>query len=171
MKIEPKAHVNVRTFQDKDRENCRRLWKELVEYHREIYNDSSIGGEHPEDYFDRHLAKTGANRIWVATVDSSVVGFVGLVVEGEEIKLDPIVVSKPFRRKGIGKKLVKIAISEAQKLGAKHLNVEPVARNVQAIAFYHELGFTNLGLVQLFIDFSGKKWVSSISLQKSEFDF
>jgi GNAT superfamily N-acetyltransferase len=171
LKIEPNIQINVRAYQATDRESCRRLWRELAEYHREIYNDYSIGWECPEDYFDMHLAKVGADRIWVATVDSSVVGFAGLVVEGEEVKLDPIVVGKPFRRKGIGKKLVKLAISEAQKLGAKHLNVEPVARNAEAIKFYRELGFANVGYVQLFIDFSGKKWTRSLRLHKSEFDY
>jgi len=57
-----------------DKEQCRALWKELTERHREIYDDPSIGGEHPEDYFDKHLGKVGADNLWVAVRGSRVVG-------------------------------------------------------------------------------------------------
>jgi hypothetical protein len=49
-------HVVVRNYREEDREYCRSLWRELTEWHREIYQDSRIGGEHPEEYFDKYLA-------------------------------------------------------------------------------------------------------------------
>ena len=58
----------------------------------------------------------------------------------------------------MGKQLVERIISEAKHMGVKYLNVEPVARNVEAIRVYHAIGFTNIGQVQLFLDFSKKKW-------------
>lgn len=53
----------IRKYQETDREHCRALWRELAEWHREIYQDPTIGGEHPEDYFDKHLAEVGSNQL------------------------------------------------------------------------------------------------------------
>ncbi len=113
-------------------------------------------GTTPEDFFHKHLAKVGPARIWVAEAGSKVVGFASLIGE-EEITLEPVVVSKPFRRKGVGRLLVRRAVKEAKSLGARYLNVAPVARNFCAFGFYHSLGFVNVGNVQLFRGFSGKK--------------
>jgi len=38
----------IRKYQPDDREQCRALWRELTEWHREIYEDTTIGGEHPD---------------------------------------------------------------------------------------------------------------------------
>jgi hypothetical protein len=60
------AEVAIRPYRPTDLEACRALWVELVQRHREIYQDPSIGGDDPGLYFDRHLAQVGAERIWVA---------------------------------------------------------------------------------------------------------
>ncbi len=161
----------IRNYQDSDREPCRALWRELTGWHREIYQDPTIGGERPEDYFDRHLSRVGPTKIWVAATESGVVGMVGLMTEGAEAELEPLVVSKAYRRRGIGTQLVEKVISEARKTGTKFLDVKPVARNAEAISFFHKLGFRNLGHVDLFIDFSNRKWKSSLELHGHKFDY
>jgi len=50
--------IEIREYQEKDRDACRRLWRELTVWHRDIYSDPTIGAE-PGLYFDEHLAKTG----------------------------------------------------------------------------------------------------------------
>ena len=160
----------IRDYREADRESCRGLWRELVERHRELYSDPTIGGDCPEDYFDRHLAKDHSIKVWVADIDSVVVGFASLMVNRDEAKLDPIVVSKPFREKGVGKQLVERVINEAKQMSVKYLNVEPVVRNVEAIRFYHDLGFINIGQVQLFLDFSNKKWNQNLYLAERRFN-
>ena len=159
----------VRRYQETDKERCRDLWRELVEWHREIYANPTIGGARPEDYFDRHLTRVGSGKIWVVEHNATVVGFAGLVLEDGDFIMDPIVVASEFRGKGVGKQLVKTLIQEAQKLGASQLHVEPVARNAEAIKFYHEMGFVNVGKVQLFIDFSGKKWSRGFKMHNRKF--
>ncbi len=62
-------------------------------------------------------------------------------------------------------------MDEARKMGANSLNVEPLARNAQAIDFYYEMEFTNLGQIQLFVDFSGKRWERRLKLFKHEFHY
>lgn len=161
----------IRNYREDDREQCRSLWRELTEWHREIYEDQTIGGEHPENYFDKHLAKVGSERLWVAVVGSKVVGLVGLIVEGNEAEIEPLIVCKAYRGKGAGKRLIETVIPEARKIGVRLLNVRPVARNIETIKFLHKQGFKNLGFVELFMDFSGYAWKQGPEIFGCKFDF
>jgi GNAT superfamily N-acetyltransferase len=161
----------IRKFQDDDTEECRGLWRELTEWHRKIYQDPNIGGEHPEHQFDEHLSKVGSERLWVAAYDSKVVGLVGLVVEDEEAEIEPLIVSENYRGKGIGKKILEAVISETRKLHVKFLTVRPVARNTQAIKFLYKQGFVNLGHIDVILDLSNYKWKSGPELYECNFNF
>ena len=161
----------IRKYEPIDREGCRALWRELTEWHREIYQDPTIGGPHPEDFFDKHLAEVGPDRLWVAIHDSQLVGLVGLIVKGKEAEIEPLIVSKAYRRKGIGKQLIKTVVSEARDIGVRSLNVAPVARNIQAINFLYKQGFKNLGHIELFLDFSDYAWKSGPKLFGCKFNF
>ena len=66
---------------------------------------------------------------------------------------------------------MKTAIQEAGRLGVKYLNVRPVARNAEAITFFKEMGFENIGRVELFMDFSDKKWRKGIELHDVPFKY
>jgi GNAT superfamily N-acetyltransferase len=163
--------VEIRRYQQKDLEQCRDLWKELTERHREIYNDPTIGGAQPEQCFDKHLAEVGSDSIWVAVHDFEVVGFTGLIVKGGEAKVEPVIVSQSHRGKGIGKALVQTVITEAKQRGIRFLNVAPVARNAQAIEFFYKQGFTKIGQIELFIDFSNSSWKRGLELFGCQFDY
>jgi ribosomal protein S18 acetylase RimI-like enzyme len=147
------------------------LWKELTEWHREIYQDPRIGGEHPENYFDEHLKKVGPEQIWVAESNLHVVGFIGLVIKEGEAEIEPLIVSKTFRGRGIGAKLVEAVLSEVRKRGFRFLNVSPVARNVEAMRFFHKQGFKSVGHVQLFMSFTDYKWKSGLKVHDLEFEY
>src|ERR1051326_4353221 len=73
----------IRGYDERDREACRALWRELTQWHCDLYDDQSIWPDRdPGDFFDEHLAQVGAGRIWVAELNGQVVGFAGLIVEG-----------------------------------------------------------------------------------------
>lgn len=163
--------VVIRKYQDGDREQCRGLWRELTEWHREIYEDPNIGGEHPEDQFDKHLATVGPDQLWVAVHNSRVVGLVGLIFKGNETEIEPLIVSKAYRRKGIGTKLIETVVSEARKKGVKFLNIAPVARNMNTIKFLYKRGFKNLGYINLFIDFTSYPWKSGPEIFECKFNY
>jgi len=146
----------IRKYQPEDREEWRYLWMELTEWHREIYQDPTIGGMHPEDYFDRHLADVGPDRLWVAVSGSHVVGLIGLIVRGNEAEIEPLVVSKAHRGKGIGKELIEVVVSEARSEGVR---------------FLYKRGFKNLGHIELFLDFSDYAWKSRLEIHGYEFGF
>jgi len=161
----------IRKYLSIDRESCRSLWRELTEWHRQIYQDPSIGGSHPEDYFDKHLAKVGADHLWIAILDSRVVGFAGLIVNEEEAEIEPLIVSQPYRNKGIGRKLLETVIAESCGRGTRFLTVKPVARNIEAIKFFYKQGFRNIGHIELFIDFSNQQWKEGLRLFDLIFNF
>ena len=165
------ASFTVRKYMSRDKEQCRALWKELTEWHREIYDDPSIGGEHPEDYFDKHLGKVGADSLWVAVQGSSVVGLAGLMLADYETEIEPLIVSKAYRGKGIGKQLINRVVDEARKRGLSTLDIKPVARNAKTIRFLYEQGFINLGYIELFIDLTGRTWKPGPKLFGCDFNY
>ena len=161
--------IRIRKYSEDDLEACRALWAELTEWHRRIYSDDGIGGSDPGAHFDEHLTRAGADRLLVAESESKVVGLTGLLVNGDEAEVEPLVVSESFRGRGIGSELLAAAVLEARRLGARYLNVRPVARNTEAIAFFRNSGFVNVGHVELFMDLSGRRWNPGIELHGLDF--
>jgi GNAT superfamily N-acetyltransferase len=161
----------IRKYQPEDLAQCRALWKELAEWHREIYQDPSIGGAHPKEHFDKHLIEVGADWLWVAVQNSQVIGLTGLIIKGKEAEIEPLIISQAHRGIGIGEQLVKTIISQARDKGVRFLNVKPVARNIQAVKFLYKQGFTKLGRIELFIDFSDYAWKQGPELFGYTFDY
>ena len=144
--------LEVRGYEERDHDACRALWCELTQWHRDLYDDQSIWRDRdPGDFFDEHLARVGPERIWVAEVDGSVVGFAGLIVDGRVGELEPIVVDPSARGAGVGRALAEQVLSAAREADLRRIDVKPVARNDSAIAFFHELGFDTLGQLELMI--------------------
>jgi len=163
--------IEIRKYRDTDRGQCRSLWRELTEWHRKIYQDPTIGGEHPEDQFDKHLAEVGPNQLCVAAHNTKAVGLIGLILKGNEAEIEPLIVSKTHRQKGIGKQLLQTAISEARKKGTRILNIGPVARNTKTIKWLYKQGFKNLGYIQLFIDLTNHRWKPGPKIYGCKFNF
>lgn len=128
------------------------MWSDLTQHHRELYGDQTIGGSYPGRYFDQHLTRVGPEHIWVAEFRGTVVGLVGLIVEGEEAEVEPLAVRAEYRRRGIGRALLAHVTRQASKLEIRYLSIRPVARNRQAIALFHRAGFRRLGRVEMFTD-------------------
>ena len=141
--------LTIRAYLPADLPICRELWRALTQRHRDIYRDASIGGADPGIEFDRHLAHPHLAELWVAVENGEVVGLCGLLTEGEEAELEPIVVHPDHRDREVGAALARQAIAEARQLGKKFINVRPVARNREAIAFFHREGFRVLGRLEL----------------------
>lgn len=161
--------VTVRNYRPSDLSACRGLARQLTEVHRELYHDPTIGGVDLGKHFDDELAKVGPENIWVAVSGSNVVGYTGLIAGGDEGELEPLIVDKGYRGEGVGGLLAMRVIDEAKRAGLKYLNVRPVARNAEAIRFFKSHGFDKVGRVELFIDFTNKKWGRSMALLDHEF--
>ncbi len=166
--------IKIRSYQQSDLEVCHNLWLELTIKHREIYDDPTIGGESPGLYFDKLLAQVGPERLWVAEFEEKVVGLTGLILNGQEAEVEPLIITPIYRGKGIGRALLNYAIEQAKKLDVRYLSVRPVARNEEAIAFFYQSGFRLLGHIEMFMDLKAVKpdaWKSGIKLFGHKFKF
>jgi len=165
--------VEIRDYGPADLDACRGLYAQLVEQHREIYADATIGGDDPGAGFDDYLARPDRVATWVAVDGDSIVGLSGLLWEGGESTIEPVVVDRHCRRRGIGRRLVETAIEESRRRGATDVNIEPVARNAAAIQAFHALGFRTLGHLQLFmsLDRDDSYWRSGPELHGRPFGF
>jgi GNAT superfamily N-acetyltransferase len=143
--------MRIRQYEPPDVDRCRSLWAEMTQHHRDIYDDQSIGGDDPGLEFDKHLASVGPERVWVATIGEEIVGLVSLIQHDQEAEVEPIVVSSQHRGGGIGRDLLNHAVEEARALGALYVSVKPVARNEEAVCFFHKAGFRTLGHIQMFM--------------------
>ena len=143
--------ASVRKYQPEDLDQCRQLWRRLTQRHRDLYEDPTLGGPDPGVEFDAHLEHPQLHGLWVAADADRALGFCALLVQGEESELEPIVVDPNHRGRGIGALLARQAISESKRLGVKYVNVRPVARNLEAIRFFHREGFRLLGRFELSI--------------------
>ena len=161
----------IRNYQTQDLQECRALWRELTEWHREIYRDPTIGGDTPEVKFDEHLASVGAEQIWVAVDQSKVIGLVGMILRGAEAEVEPLIVTKSYRDRGVGKRLLETVIQNAQRNRVRLLTVKPVARNIETMKFLHRQGFKNVGFIELFMDLSNRTWQSGLAIFDCEFNY
>lgn len=164
--------MEIREYQTTDVEACRRLYGQLVQHHREIYDDATIGGDDPGTGFDEYLATADRVMTWVATDGDDIVGMTGLLWADGESTIEPVVVDRGHRGSGVGRALVETAIQESRRRGASDVNIKPVARNVSAIQAFHELGFRTVGHVQLFIslDRDSSYWRAGPELHGKRFD-
>jgi GNAT superfamily N-acetyltransferase len=164
--------ATVRGYEPDDLEACRALWVELTQWHRDIFDAPEIGGDDPGSAFDEHLAKIGSENIWVAETDGRLVGLVGLIPDIPE--LEPVVVSNQHRGEGVGRLLAEAVICAARERGARTIQVRPVGRNIEAIRFFHELGFDILAHVQLQLDLVERErdpWMPGERLADRDFRF
>lgn len=141
--------ASIREYQPEDSTRCRELWRSLTQRHRDIYDDPTLGGLDPGLEFDQYLENSRLHRLWVAERADQILGLCGLLVQDEESELEPIIVDPEHRNLGVGALLAQRAITESRSLGVKYVNVRPVARNLEAIRFFHRQGFQLLGRFEL----------------------
>lgn len=165
--------LTIREYGPADLDACRRLWRELTQRHREIYEDPKIGGDDPGRLFDEYLANPALVGPWVVEWDSAVVALGGLLVEGADAEVEPVVVLTRCRGRGIGTRLIEFLIDEARRRGVRSLGVRPVARNVEAMACFRRAGFELLGHVEMFQHLAGsvRTWKRGITLHGEEYGY
>jgi GNAT superfamily N-acetyltransferase len=145
-------NAHIRNFQPSDLDAARRLWVELTEWHRQIYESPGIGGDDPGGKFDEHLDRVGAEHIWIAESDGRAIGLTGLIPSESDSELEPIVVTPDWRGRGVGEQLARTVVDAARRRGDRYVLARPVARNDAALRFFHRLGFDALGQLEVIAD-------------------
>src|SRR5690242_3147328 len=165
----------IREYRDQDLESSKKLWNELTQRHRDIYFDPSIGGEDPGSAFEDFLQKTNLAGLWVVEQDGLVLGMAGLLMNGTDAEIEPIVIHSQFRSKGIGTLLIERLKSEARERGVVYLSIRPVARNVEAIRCFHRAGFALLGHIDMFLDLTTggnpEEWKEGVTIHEQVFRY
>jgi ribosomal protein S18 acetylase RimI-like enzyme len=96
--------------------------------------------------WERLLKDAGSNFL-VATAQGTPVGLIHFTTRHTALHrspsamIDELVVTKEYRRKGIGKQLVLAAIEKCRKLGCCEVEVSTEQTNVKAREFYRKCGF------------------------------
>ncbi|MHA1218808.1 MAG: GNAT family N-acetyltransferase [Candidatus Heimdallarchaeaceae archaeon] len=166
--------VKIRNYKESDNALCQKMWIELTEYHQEIYDDPSIGGENLAQGFNDHLEQYGGESFWVAEEDEKIIGLIGLIVRGKAAEVEPIIIKSSHRKKGIGKKLLQFIINHASEKEIKYLSIRPVARNKNALKLFYEMGFNIIGHIELFMNLKekeSKKWKTGIEIHDIPFEY
>ncbi|MEE6258394.1 GNAT family N-acetyltransferase [Plantactinospora sonchi] len=147
----------IRPYRPADHRVGRRLWAELADHHHELYDapgdDPTYGGADPGVGFDEYLTRLDLSGVWVAERDGAgVVGLVGLIMEGRNGRIEPVVVTAPLRGQGIGRALLGQVAEEARRRGLRRLTVKPRSRNVAALRRLHAAGYDVLSAVELTVE-------------------
>jgi len=133
--------VIVREYRVEDEAACRSLFEELVEVHRGLYPDAEIGATFQVE-----------GRLLVAEDDGSVVGYAGMLRHPHSVEIEPIVIARGHRGRGVGRALIDRAVSEARAEGVTQVYAQPAGRNADALAFFNSVGLDVLAYLRVQLD-------------------
>ncbi len=88
-------------------------------------------------------------------------------MRGDEAEVEPIIVTRAVRSRGVGGRLLAHAIAEARRREIRFLGAKPVARNIEALTFFHDAGFATLGHLDVFLELSKptpREWKDGVSV-------
>ena len=85
--------------------------------------------------------REGGARIWVAEEEGEVVGTAAARTVADEVEVLNLGVDPSWRRRGVGRSLMRAALDEAGQAGASRVFLEVRESNAGARAFYAALGF------------------------------
>jgi len=146
----------LREFSVNDLEECVMLYRQMVDHHREIYEDNTI--PYNDEYIRKKLQRTDNNYIkMVAEKDKRIIGLLTIEIKGKTCELDEILVDKNMRGKGVGTALAEYLKKTAIERGCAEIQVSFAARNMRALNFYHQkIGLNCLGMIQIFMPINEK---------------
>lgn len=171
--FDPMSSPRIVPYSSEQYDACRSLWVELTEHHRLIYGAPGIGGDDPGGDWDRHLASPLRLGTWVAVIDGVVVGLVGLQrTDRGGVEVEPMVVAAKHRGSGVGRALLGRVLDECHRIGESSVSVRPVARNTAALAAFKAMGFTTVGMVELFMDLDRRQggWIEGVTIDGVDLD-
>ena len=111
--------------------------KQLYDIHISEMPENDIMTENC--FFNEFKQKT--RKYYVALDDKTPVGYIGIFDMVDDYNIIGIAVDKNYQRKGIGSKLLKEVIEEANKNKVATVSLEVDEKNEKAINFYKKMGF------------------------------
>ena len=83
---------------------------------------------------------------FVALEDEKLIGYIGVSVVADSCFINNIAVYPEYRRKGVGRALIKMAMLTADAMGTEFISLEVRESNYPAIALYRSMGFEEMGM-------------------------
>jgi len=128
------------------------LWKELMDFHKTVdpvFTRRRSGHKAFAEYLSKEYIGGDQRRAWVAQVGQKVVGFCMAVIEDYPpvliLKryghLEVLAVTKRWRGKGVGAKLLRRARKWFCEKGMSRVEVHYAITNELAAGFYAKMGF------------------------------
>jgi GNAT superfamily N-acetyltransferase len=149
--------VTIRGYRPSDHNACRRLWAELTEHLQQLYGEQPAEDADLGAGFEEYLTQLNLSGMWVAEdAEVGVAGFVGLMLDGRAGEVDPVVVTRSLRGRGIGRALLARVADEASRRGLARLTVSPSVRDESALRALHAAGFGTVATVTLSYAVSGR---------------
>lgn len=101
-------------------------------------------GRLPGPMLDDYDQVVRDHRAWVIEEGGEVVGGLVLIEKGEGVLLDNVAVLPSRHGKGIGRRLLEHAESEARRLGHGHLDLYTHERMTENVALYARIGYVEV---------------------------
>lgn len=162
--------VVLRTPKWEDLDDLLELINSLVEEKAEVIVDEKLSREQEAEWLSGVLLRLEKDQIFflVAEVDGKVVASSDLHLgKGSEKRAGVvgIAVKSGFRDLGIGTRVMRAMVKEAQRIGLKVLVLSVFATNVRAIHVYEKVGFVQTGRVPK-KHFKEGKYIDEIAMAK-----
>ena len=93
------------------------------------------------------IAHEHLGRLWVAEVDGVVAGYMAVTLGfsfeygGTDAFIDEIVIGEQFRRRGLGREAMDVALDYCRRAGVKALHLEVESHRTSALRLYEQAGF------------------------------
>jgi GNAT superfamily N-acetyltransferase len=147
--------VSIRPYRPTDHSVCRTLWAEFIEMKHDLYDEAGNGAD-PGAGFEDYLTRLDLSGMWVAEhAEDGVVGLIGLLLSGRAAEVNPVVVARRHRGRGVGTALLAHVAEHARRRSLRQLVVVPDSRNVAAIRCLHSAGYDRLAAVRLTLNLAG----------------
>lgn len=135
--------INIRFFRPEDIPGIHRLIYELAEFEKAPQEMINTEAQLMKDGF-------GEQALYGAFVAESGCKIVGMSLfywrystwKGKVLYLEDLIVTEPFRGKGIGTLLFKATLEHAKQASCKRLTLQVLDWNEKAIHFYRQMGAT-----------------------------
>lgn len=89
----------------------------------------------------RQEIENGASQFFVMRVGRDLVGYGGFWLLLDEAHLTKLTITEPYRRQGLGIRLMRYLLRHAEMLGATAMRLEVRESNIAALRLYEKLGF------------------------------
>ncbi|MFT5219825.1 MAG: ribosomal protein S18 acetylase RimI-like enzyme [Gammaproteobacteria bacterium] len=123
--------MNYRRYQASDHDKLVHLWQQ-------VFPDDPAHNE-PASLLEAKLAVD--DLIFIAEKNNTIAGACMAGYDGHRGWLYAVAVDPEFRRQGLGRELVKQAITALKEIGCIKINLQIRSDNVEVAKFYQSLGF------------------------------